>query len=160
MTSLLSHPLIQKYFKCPDSCYSGESAHPFHMAYSVLTAMTQPIRKGERYLFATDGDWLENDCGEYLNSFHPRELRLPDRFQPSLTTKQECCFCAFHKDCPDDMLCKQSPHQHKPDPVDNVIEAIAVKLGNKLGEDNYKDRESQWFREKLRDLVRLARETK
>lgn len=114
MTDLLDNELVRKYFGCPANdcrehvpCYTVEQ----HMAFRVLHAMQQSIKKGERYL-----NWSDNDGGFYetmAQGDHDAEnphwgvLRLPDRFQ-----KKECCDQYFGGSCP---TC-HSVHSCRPKP--------------------------------------------
>lgn len=107
MSNILDNALIRKYFGC------GKDKGNLHnhgmylecdmeMAKHVLTAMQEPIRKGERYLFLwRDKGYIDDDraSGDILG-WHVDSLRLPDRFQEA--GKKEClnkyCGCPCHPD--------------------------------------------------------------
>lgn len=83
MTSILENELVRKYFGCnPELNYPHDCQAL--MALRVLTAMQEPIKKGERYLdvlrdLTIDERVAETDWGIGL---HMGYLRLPSQFQP------------------------------------------------------------------------------
>lgn len=99
--NLLENELVKKYFgnrheSCPPGCNYG---HEEKMAYRILAAMQEPIKKGERYLFIQNyevpgsnssgyQEILEIESGYDYNIFHPLFLRLPSGFQTP--EKEEC----------------------------------------------------------------------
>lgn len=96
MTDILDNALIRKYFGCEvDACdEAGTVDHDWLncLARKVLTAMQEPIRKGERILLINNNSRLEpvsESTKNYeLEGFHPWDLRLPSRFQEA--GKKEC----------------------------------------------------------------------
>lgn len=87
MNSILENTLVRKYFK--DDCSVCRDWPVQGAAWHVLTAMQEPIKKGERVLsfYGLAIGWIEAKS-ELIYSepeHHPYCLRLPDRFQ-----KQEC----------------------------------------------------------------------
>src|ERR1700680_3587306 len=86
---LLNDPLIRKYFGDIPNCKPSE--YPMAVAYRVLLAMQEPIRKGERYLYidSLNGLIVQEKMlkGEVVGipAFHPFYLRLPAAHQ-----KREC----------------------------------------------------------------------
>lgn len=89
--SLLDNELIHKYFGCNEvSCPSG---HPLGwqecVALRILTAMQEPIKKGDLVLCFPDiGSETKEPTAWHCDyeKFHPHLMRLPSRFQP----KKEC----------------------------------------------------------------------
>lgn len=85
---LLDSPLVRKYFGCDNiGCIMlGESIEKFkifHMAFRVLEAMEQPIKKGDKLLvIGTDSLIYETNAIKDHDGIHPFDLRLPPRFQP------------------------------------------------------------------------------
>lgn len=89
---IIDNALIRKYFGREDK----ESPNtPAGIAYDVLMAMQEPIRKGERILLI-DSPRLEavseSIMNYAINGFHPWYVRLPSRFQAAV------CQCGCH-DC-------------------------------------------------------------
>ena len=91
MNNILDNELVLKYF-------GDNSRDPFcnqRMAYNILRAMEEPIKKGDKYLELMVNGIVREKLAEgvsyvvYGDPLHPYYLRLPDRFQ-----KQECdCKC-------------------------------------------------------------------
>ncbi len=93
--NLLDNDLVRRYFGCQHAegsicdCVAGD------MPCKILTAMQEPIRKGERYLkWDSEFEWV-NRCNNFVEElekpgFHPYALRLPDRFQK----REEKVFCS------------------------------------------------------------------
>lgn len=82
MIKLLYNEPVKKYFSGTVDGY---------MAYSVLYAMQQPIRSGERYLLIDSYGEITEQINEYddIDHFiHVSRLRLPDRWQ-----NRECVIC-------------------------------------------------------------------
>lgn len=157
--SILDNEWVRKYFglrRQEFACCPNAMAGCGCMALRVLTAMEQPIKKGDRYLYSHNGP---EHKGRIFEDVAPREmspwwqitgicLRLPDRFQEKKCEhdkfKHRCCGC-------DEVI-----NIVKPDPVEAKIaemswaetnNAVQYKSGKALAND-------------LRDLVQLARETK
>lgn len=175
MTTILDNELVRKYFGCKDSkthlCFSSDDCH---MSYDILRAMQEPIGKGERYLFLAEDQWLENDSGCY-RGFHPKELRLPDRFQPQ--EKKECenlgmltCFRChrelIHKPKPSEEN-KECSCSDKSVWEKHICSKCGVEMAVKRDAVEEKIKEvmvyfqmpsSGVLEAKLRELVRLARE--
>ena len=84
MRDLWDNELVKKYF-------TGEYGVKAYMADTILRAMQEPIREGERYIYVDNlGHMHEEVCElEAENSYpwHPNVLRLPNRFQ---VEKKEC----------------------------------------------------------------------
>lgn len=117
--NILNNEKVREYFgDCGQSCDKPCSK----MADSILTAMQQPIKKGERCLeifLAQLPLEIREINDRVLDGFHPNYLRLPDRFQPSASVvqKKECpnltvqCSCGLvitHPDI-DKVLREQKP---------------------------------------------------
>jgi hypothetical protein len=87
--NILDNELVLKYFKC--KCYMPfdniRKKHGPNMvdeckALKILTAMQQPIRKGEKYLYiGAIGGIVEAEAVADDNGPHTNMLRLPDEFQ-------------------------------------------------------------------------------
>lgn len=97
----LDDELIIKYFSCHDPEDSEYCLGDF--AQSVLKAMSEPIREGDRYLSATKNfdriNWVElinRDPALVIDDWHPYALRLPERLQ-----SQHCPTCGHVKLHPD-----------------------------------------------------------
>lgn len=73
--TILDNELVRKYFS---AFGNGET-----MAERVLTAMQEPIKKGDKYLQLANGEWREMEWGlpKTITGFHGFDLRLPSRFQ-------------------------------------------------------------------------------
>ncbi len=96
--SILNNELVKKYF--------GDDANgEWKMAYNVLRAMEQPIKKGEKILvIQKDGGRIwEYEYPTDVSVVHPQWLRLPDRFQEKVDpveakieeiAKEEHPYCA------------------------------------------------------------------
>lgn len=87
--TLLDNELVQRYFGCTGKDdYERASA----TAFLILQAMQEPIKKGDKYLRIDEINGVYEmvlDRDFNFPSFHPFNLRLPDRFQ-----KQGCdCKC-------------------------------------------------------------------
>lgn len=89
MTSILDNERVWKYFGSGNQDSRG-------VAYEILRAMQEPIRKGERYLLHRQIPDMYGEAvyeGEEILSvkgFHPFALRLPDKFQTA------GCNCGCH----------------------------------------------------------------
>lgn len=162
--TLLDNELVRKYFY--DEKYSNPTAIE---AVKVITAMQQPIRKGERYLvtYQSENVWEEMTimgCEE-LTHFHPMMLRLPDEFQ-----KKECLnvilTCSCGKIVPHD-----SERETKPTPSPEKCECQYLGKNHVIDCGKYTDAveekimrilELPWadrlavLKYSLYDLVRLA----
>lgn len=171
--NILDNVLVRKYFETPADSVEG----PF-IALAVLDAMQQPILKGERYLgyrFSEQTIKDEIALRDQLEPYHPGMLRLPDAFQKQ-ERKEHCgcaCWCTEphcfqaegHKPTPSPEKCGYcgaygnhggKPCEHKPkDEVEEKITYIISQKGIWRGEILVEE----LFKE-LRDLVRLAMETK
>lgn len=119
------------------------------LVYSLLKAMEEPIKKGERYL----GYWFsDNSIQEHTANqdnkepYHPVMLRLPSQFQPSREMcERKCCDC-------------KCEYCTKPDPVEERLKSISWKIW-KNAFTGPKDTQDAIVRE-LRELVELASKTK
>lgn len=189
--NLLDNELVRKYFgdcfykNCPMASTITHKREPC-MAHGVLSAMQQPIRKGERYLgyFFITEEWQVDDAPQNNNDpFHPAMLRLPDAFQ-----KQEKHNCedakllmethirVYHSapaelskpappekcECYDLHIpgVKYECEHHYPKPQDAVEERLQEFL-TWIGKGTWgKIRTLREVETEVRDLVRLARETK
>lgn len=185
--NLLDNELVRTYFGCRALCTEahfvnvGYDEHERCIAYRILDAMQQPIRKGERYL---DINGLSCGAGVkegvslldiyYLHAFY---LRLPNAFQPQ-NQKQEnpqcqpmcCAICGgtvVHKPTPSPEKCEASikccagcwkyPEKHDcpcHKPKDAAVEEKIEKMAKQFMPRLF------GFETELRDLVRIARETK
>lgn len=173
-SSLLDNELMQKYF---GAAGKDDYERACCTAFNILQAMQEPIRKGDRYLFwhkdkVTEMVW--EDFMATIEESHAEHLRLPDAFQ---NQEKFCCDlhqhvpgvteypCTMKKPTPSPEKCECSPacnhgySEHcnccgaldKPkDAVEEKIMEISMNHGACSG---------GWERE-LRDLVRLARDTK
>lgn len=76
--------LIRKYFGEEDT---NNPCTPIGIANNIIIAMQEPINKGERYLYWDEQintcGWMEgkNESETDKRFYHPKELRLPNRFQ-------------------------------------------------------------------------------
>lgn len=98
--NLLDNELIRKFFACSSECRcetfgSCEGA----LATRVLTSMQEPIKKGDKYILCDHDGVISLRTAEYAldSAIHSACLRLPDRFQPSVSKVQkqnaECIKC-------------------------------------------------------------------
>jgi hypothetical protein len=85
--SLLSHPLILKYFRHCQSDWCDCDGWTATIAQNVIRAMETKIKKGERYI-SLDG-FVEEVARVEMADSHFYCLRLPDQFQPE-REKREC----------------------------------------------------------------------
>lgn len=95
--SLLEHPLIQEYFSCTAVNCDRKEIEPHRikaeecMAYRILKAMCEPIKKGEGYLYWSSKGINEDIAYTGLEDVHHLNyLRLPDRFQPERELRKSC----------------------------------------------------------------------
>ena len=115
MTNILDNELVKKYFGNLDS-RSKERRRNWAMADAVLSAMQEPIRKGQRVLrhdgMGDHAVWTESIVGDEdkfytqaTNEWHPGLLILPPAFQ-----KKECR-AGFLKcrDCGEEIIHKPKP---------------------------------------------------
>lgn len=87
--SLLDNELVYYYFHRNHGPADHNEICRWELAYRIVDAMQQPIRKGERYLYINHFDSIvvESYVGhpEFVSdipkTFHPHYLRLPDTFQ-------------------------------------------------------------------------------
>lgn len=141
MTSILDNELVKKYFGYSASGYERSRAE---LAFIVLAAMQEPIRKGERLLLiCQNGDIIEQiatgDERTDTIMFQWNYLRLPDCLQ-----KRECLTCGCHIPPP----IENPQEQPRRDEVEEKIEEIRSRHSNcRLEHD-------------LRELVELARKGK
>lgn len=79
--NILENSLVVKYFGC--GCKAEKTNCPERMAYRVLQAMQEPIRKGEKFLsLYADGTLNEAMADKDDDKiWHSDLLRLPDQFQ-------------------------------------------------------------------------------
>ena len=94
--TLLDDPLIKKYFGCfkkegeiHEHSYVDECSA--QVAFHILAAMQEPIKKGERMLFlpGNHNPISEEVAGDDIPSSEIRcWLRLPSRFQPQAEKKK------------------------------------------------------------------------
>ena len=153
---ILQNELVKKYF---------------NNAEEVISSMQEPIRKGERYLWWSidySGQWVEQTQTADIDGFHPFKLRLPDKFQkkecPNVSLECSCGKIVSHS-APDVRhpwrdecgcgikLCAKC--NGKCDEVEEKIEELAnhyCAVTHPHSDCNK--------REQLRELVRLARESK
>lgn len=185
---LLDNELVRKYFY-PGPNYA-EWKRDGLMAISVLDAMQTPIRQGERYLFLNENGDITVSIFEGESTplciIHPYILRLPDAYQKQevpmaefYTCRKDNCPCASHvrisptpspEKC--ESGCLHENHRYKlpcPDceakPTNAMEEKIHIpNIENKIQKIiynwNFKEVSKDQKFSDLRDLVRLARETK
>lgn len=171
--NILENQLVKKYFGCyafEIKCTNGNE-YLEHMAYRILQAMQEPIKKGERCLFVDKyGDDQHRIIPEshsilriqeytaekdFLDAVHLGLWRLPDCFQ-----RRECS-CACH--LPGNKVMEGSPCC-QPQRDDIIDKGFDLKPKNEVEEKikyllSVSDHSSDW-ESHLRDLVRLAREGK
>lgn len=173
---ILNNTLVRKYFRCREhtwlfstECFNcSDSA----MSYRVISAMQEPIKKGEKYLFwisschglgakIPESYFEEWTCGEeqkrigvgYIednfDSYHPQALRLPDRFQKRECPERITCECGMAVLHPDPGTARyQTQHDEVTEKIDKLCRFFCV------------DKSPASFKEELCELVRLAREGK
>ena len=101
---LLDNPLIRKYFGDEDT---NNPCTPAGIAWNVLRAMQEPIKKGDWYLWCDGNEdtkervWRDPLPGRFEENFHPHYLRLPDRFQKQEQKCNESCVCYEKKPTPE-----------------------------------------------------------
>lgn len=184
---LLENPLVVKYFSserkayypCNDPVSKMDAAawDKCAMAYRILQAMSEPIKKGEKFLENdNNGGWDERvtALSEFAErGFHPFFLRLPDQFQRRCghnTYPNNYCSCPENqpdqpkRECGYDYQCQHENHRFKlpcpdchkkPDPVEEKIEELVEFFGAK-GARNA----NEAIRKVFRELVGLARKEK
>lgn len=155
--NLLENPLILKYFGCPPehNHYHQETVQRCKesLAFKILTAMQEPVKKGDRYIVTHDdgNTWSEDKrANEFLPTdydgyWHPNVLRLPDSFQ-----RKDCEDCGTLPGITDPKWCKCSCHGKK-DPVEEKIQEIVAKAD---------DFDQEWIKTELASLVNLVRKEK
>lgn len=97
--NILDNELVRKYFG-EGTAFNSEDHHKKIMAFRVISAMQQPIRKGERYI-SLDGI-VEMVAEIDMTGSHFYCLRLPDAFQ-----KQECEHAGLKRYCGKDVYCEE-----------------------------------------------------
>lgn len=150
--SLLENELVKKYFGDQPGDITGDYCI---MAYRVLAAMQEPIKKGERYLAFLSNDLIREytaDCN-VAGGVLLGHLRLPSRFQTPEKCEhkeQKCMTCGV-----------EFPVERNPDLVEAKISKIC---GDDLFVDspgmNVLSYESALLRKRCRELVALVRSTK
>lgn len=99
--NILDNELVRKYFGSDHNfnCDCSSWEHRALLSESLITAMQQPIRKGDRALeyFVSMDKWQEIVWSlTPSEGYHPVFLRLPDRFQG----EKECdCPCHTRQGC-------------------------------------------------------------
>lgn len=182
--TLLDNDKVRGYFgletcehvKKNDACCSG------CFAKLVITAMQQPIKKGERYLdihpFNPEPQvrsW-ESPNGDQTLPFHGYDLRLPDRFQPvhqsSNGGKKECQHYITCESCQSHVDIKPVPEPEKCCPrgaLGNRHSDLCHKNPSSAVEEKIKECRNHYaqdvmdgdeFENHLRALVKLAQGVK
>jgi len=102
---LLNHELILKYW--------GDLPE-LHRAHALLSAMCQPIKKGEKYLDLGTKE-IKISQEDWQLEFHPFHLRLHSRFQTKNTIVKEgtcgCRTCDYHSE---DTKVEQTKDEQEP----------------------------------------------
>ena len=149
MLDPLQNEPIRKYFSPDDDpdvkccCVIGSKCryHSETLAYNILTAMQETIKKGDKFLSLDSfgSASVITHTGSLPDvPFHPFALRLPDRFQG--TEKKACnnSSCAVHHPKPKLTLCSDTGcgcHGysdrcgcccHKPAPVEGVERVMGI----------------------------------
>lgn len=135
---LLGNELVKKYFGYkPGEIIPCNNPQTFYveerMAYRILQAMSEPIKKGEKYLLSNRLKEVTEHEGQIdYGTWHPVALRLPDRFQPPPEQKSESvkqhCWCLGEAQ---NVFCCQCEHRpcHKIKPPPERKEGICKAKG-------------------------------
>jgi len=159
--NILENELIRKYFGWSMGPTSVE-LDDMRIAYFVLAAMQEPIKKGDRYLSIDQyGNVTESSQSSETGwaDYHPSALRLPQRFQTPekkecdhpfknlvfQTSGILCCLCSKRVKS----SCAEKPAD---DRVENQIREILENT--KYYQANFNE-----YSDALRELVALVRST-
>lgn len=173
--SLLDHELVRKYFGDDSDNYRSLGPVEDRISARILTAMQEPIRKGERYLknISHPTDWYVYDNQSTdIFGFHPYALRLPDRFQKrgeeshcdgcrcTEPTNENFASSILKKSMPSSERCPPMAHPGQSScPNCRPKDAVEEKI-DELAEDWRDDSSSEnkeFYVKHLRALVALAR---
>lgn len=181
--NLLDNELVRKYFSPNCGCITSDNKNEDCMgkfASGVLDAMQQPIRKGERLLCVSgceseilavyesvaDKRWDDRRSG-----FHAFWLRLPDAFQKPKGCQHDsysfmCTNCGkpfeqpIGKPAPSPEGCEGGEAVYYRNNAKDAVEEKIVEIRGLGRSGSHFEMEADQLEKHLRDLVRIARETK